>query len=234
MSKSLPFLSILALVVTLAPLAPAAAEDARAAYDAAQALKRSNHFSEAREAFKRVAESSGPGASNWAALAADELRYGLPLHESNHLFAQLAGKMDFPTRHQMLQRLDALYRALLDNNVDNLERVSEIERRRDQLAQLQQTVKVVEQSNTEIHLQQLRMRVEMYRDQTGQWPDRRRLEQELAQTARDAGLAANHFYIVNYYPSSTLFFATIRDTQGGAETILKGDKNGVKLERAGR
>jgi len=234
MSKILSFLIIIVVLLTIAPVTYSDTDDARVAYNDAQALKRNNQFNAAREAFQRVSEFSGPGASNWAVLAADELRFGLPLHEANHLLAQLAGNPNFPARQRTLQQLDALYQTLFDNNLGNLERLTAIEQRRDQLAQLRQTVKSVEQTNTEISLQQLRRRIERYRDHSGHWPDRRRLEQELTQTAREAGLAANWFYIVNFYPSSTSFFATIGDTQGGAEIKLKGDENGVKLERTGQ
>lgn len=100
--------------------------------------------------------------------------------------------------------------------------VKNIERRRDQLAHVRQTVKAVQQSNTAVSLEPLRYRIEMYR------------RQDLAETAREAGLAAGHFDVVNYYPSSELLFATVRDTQNGSEITFKGDRNGVKLERSSR
>jgi hypothetical protein len=219
------------LAVTAPPSSGDTPEAARAAYDEAQALKRSNRFNESREAFQRAAEFSGPGASNWAALAADELRYGLPLHEAGTLSMQLTQMRDFPGRHQTLERIEAIYQTLLTDNSDKPERIAEIERRRDQLVLTRQAVGTVERLSTTTHLEQLRQRVEIHYAQQGRWPDRRLLEQELAQTLRDAGLAPDRMTIVNYYPSREMFYAVIRDKQGGPDIKLKGDHSGVRLER---
>lgn len=228
-------LSLLVIAMIIAVAAPTTHGDtpeaARAAYDEAQALKRSNRFNESREAFQRAAELSGPGTSNWAALAGDELRYGLPLHEAGYLSMQLTQIKDFPGRHQALARIEAIYQALLTDNSDKPERIAEIERRRDQLALTRQAVGTVEQLSTTTHLEQLRQRVEMHYAQQGRWPDRRLLEQELTQALRDAGQAPDRMYIVNYYPSREMFYAVIRDKQGGPDIKLKGDGNGVRLER---
>ena len=230
-------LSILFVTLLALPLWGSAAhgddqtsgEEARAAYETAQMHKRNNRFAEARQTFAQVSELAGPSALQWAQLAADELRYGLPLHEAGVLTAQLGQAADFPNRRRILERLDALYRDLLDNNADKPERIGEIERRRDQLALLHQAVRSGEQASTGRHLELLRQRIEDFRVQTGQWPDRRRFQQELSQALQDAGLAADRLDIVNFYPSSSLLHVTLRDSQTGADIKLNGDGRGVRL-----
>jgi tetratricopeptide (TPR) repeat protein len=226
-----------ALIVALAmpPVAfaddPDNAEAAKAAYDEAQTLKRSNRFEEARQAFQSASELGGPDPSGWAALAADELRYGLPLQEAGALTAQLTQLKDFPSRQQALARIDGLYRTMLTDNIAKPERIAEIERRRDQLALARQALKNSEETSTSLNLEQLRERVETYRANTGQWPDRRYLEQNLSQTLRQTGIAADRMVLIDYYPSRETLYVLIRDNTNGSDIKLKGDSRGVRLER---
>jgi hypothetical protein len=228
-------MAVAALGIAAYPPTPAAAtgsDAAQAAYHEAQALKRSNRFAEARGAFQEVADLAD--APQWSTLAADELRYGLPLHESNVLLAELTRATDHPTRSRLLARIDALYQTMLDGNVDNPERIGEIERRRDQLALLRQSARGHEHSSLSAGLDDLRHRIEHYHDQHGHWPDRRRLETEIANMLGDAGLASDRVYLFDFYPSSTSFFATLRDNQGGPDIKLKGDGGRVRVEGGGR
>jgi hypothetical protein len=185
-------------------------EAARAAYDEAQALKRSNRFNESRETFQRAAEFSGPGASNWAALAGDELRYGLPLHEAGYLSMQLTQIKDFPGSSAPTSRRSpgaVTTAATSQAHCQN-------QRRRDQLAA--PSGRHGQQPSTTTHLEQLRQRGNALRPWS-RWPDRRLLEQRLVQALLTG---ADRMYIVNYYPSRGMFtpsFATNRATRYQAQ-----------------
>jgi len=211
---------------------PARADDVQAAYSQAQALKRGNQFGEARQAFQELTTLSG-SASKWSSLAADELRYGLPLHESNVLLAQLARAKDHPTRSQLLTRIESLYDAMVNDNADNPERIADIERKRDQLALLRQMARGGENASLTESLGALRGRIEQYHQRHGRWPDRRQIEAEVASVLREAGIAPERLYLFDFYPTSTSFFATLRDNQGGPEIKLKGDGGGVRVEGGG-
>ncbi len=233
--RRLTFVLFLQLCLIL-PASPglAQADDAvaaRAYYDEAQSLKRANRLDAARASFQRAAESSGPEDGVWAGLAREELRFGLPLHEARQLTVQLATAGDFPGRHQMLNRIDAIHRQLLADNSDRPERIAEIERLRDELALARQSVGSAEQSSIEAMLNQLRLRLHRHYLNQRQWPDWPTLEKELAEALHRAGLKEDRMYILNYIPSQEQFFATLRDTQNGTDTMLKGDKRGVTLER---
>jgi hypothetical protein len=212
----------------------ARADDASAArvlYNDAQSLKRASRLDAARSSFQHAAESTGPEDAVWADLAREELRFGLPMHEARLLAAQLATAGDFPGRRQMLSRIDAIYRQLLADNSDRPERIAEIERLRDELALTRQSVGNAEQSSIDAMLNQLRQRVQRHYAVQRQWPDWPFLENELAEALRQAGLKDDRMYIVNFYPSREQFYATLRDTQSGRDTTIKGDNRGVTLVR---
>lgn len=212
---------------------PVLAEDLSAAqslYDQAQALKRDNRLDAARASFERVAEMSGDEDATWAGLAKDELRYGLPLHEARQLTLQLASSRDYSGSRQILSRIDAMHRQLLADNSDRPDRIAAIEQLRDQLALVRQSVGGAEQASASAVLNQLRNRVRMYQLNQGHWPDRRFLESELAGLLRQSGFSEGRIEILNFYPSSELFYATLRDTRNGTETKLKGDNHGIRLE----
>ena len=218
----------------LAIPAAARADDASAArtlYDEAQSLKRANRLDAAPASFQSAAELTGPEDAVWAGLAREELRFGLPLHEARQLAVQLATAGDFPGRRQLLSRIDAIHRQLLADNSDRPERIAEIERLRDELALTRQGVSSAEQSSIDAMLEQLRHRIHRHYLSQRQWPDWPFLEKELAGALRGAGLKEDRMYIVNFYPSREQFYATLRDTQNGTDTTIKGDSRGVKIER---
>jgi len=204
---------------------------ARTFYDEAQSLKRDNRLEAARTSFQRATEVARPEDATWADLAREELRYGLPLYEARQLTRQLAIAGDFPGRRQMLSRIDAIHRQLLADNSDRPERIAEIERMRDELALARQSVSSAEQSSIDGMLNQLRHRIHRYYLSQRQWPDWPFLEKELAEALRQAGLKEDRMYIVNFYPSREQFYATLRDTQNGTDTTIKGDNHGVTLVR---
>lgn len=204
---------------------------ARTLYDDAQSLKRAHRLDAARTSFQRVSELAGPEDAIWAGLAREELRFGLPLHEARLLAVQLATAGDFPGRRQLLSRIDAIHRQLLADNSDRPERIAEIERLRDELALIRQSVRSAEQSSLDAMLDQLRHRIHRHYMSQRQWPDWPTLEKELTEALLRAGLKEDRMHILNYIPSQEQFFATLRDTQNGTDTMLKGDKRGVTLER---
>ena len=225
-------LAVVTLIgIALVPAAFASDDAAQAAYGQGQTLKRSNQFSAARAAFEEAAALSD--ASKWSALAADEMRYGLPLHESNVLLVQLAGATDHPTRARLLARLDALYQSIIDANPGNVARIGEIENRRDQVALLGQSARSAESTSLKEGLDQLRYSIQRYHIRHGRWPSRRELEAEVTSMLQATGQAPGRLQLFDFYPASTSFFATLRDSRGGPDIKLKGDGGQVRIEGAG-
>jgi len=228
---------LILILMTGAVLSPmAGAEDsgtemARAGYDHAQSLKRDGRFVEARAAFQELAGTSGD--SSWSTLAADELRYGLPLHESNVLMAQLAHAGDHPSRTRLLKRIDSLYQAMLNDNMDRPERVSEIERKRDQLSLVRQMAGTAEQDSMTTGLRQLRHQIQNHHSMTGHWPDRRQIAAVVSAMLNNAGLPADRLTLFDFYPTSSSFYATLRDSRGGPDIKIKGDDGNVRIEGGG-
>lgn len=221
---------LLALVAVI--VCPASSGDeTKSAYEQAQALKRSGRFDEARTAFQELAAASG--GSTWSTLAADELRYGLPLHESNLLIAKMARTTDHASRAHLLKRIDSLYQAMLSDNMDRPERIGEIERKRDQLSLARQMAGKAEQDGFTAGLRQLRYRIEHFHNMTGRWPDRRQIETEVSGMLSNAGLAPDRLTLFDFYPTSSSFYATLRDSRGGPDIKIKADGGSVRIEGGG-
>jgi len=219
-------------VLAMAWVVPVSADEARAAFDQAQILKRNGRFDEARAAFQELASSSSD--ATWSSLASDELRFGLPLHESNVLLSQLARAADHPARTRLLKRVESIYQTLLNDNADRPERIAEIERKRDQLSLLGQAASNDESDGLAAGLGLLRSRIENHHRRTGRWPDRRQIESDISSSLRSVGLAPERLTLYDFYPSSTSFYATLHDSSGGAEIKIKGDGHRVTVEGGGR
>ena len=225
-------LAVVTLVgFALTPAAYASDDSAQAAYSEGQSLKRSNKFVEARAVFTEVAAMSD--SPKWSVLAEDELRYGLPLHQSNVLLAQAASAGDHPTRAQLLVRIDALYQSIIDANPGDVARIGEIEHKRDQLALLGQAARGAEHASLKEGLEQLRRDIQQHHYRHGRWPNRRELESEVASMLQANGQAPERLQLLDFYPTSSSFYATLRDSQGGPDIKVTGDGGSVNVEGAG-
>ena len=96
-----------------------AGKQARDAYQKAQALKLENRFNEAREQFTYTAALKEPGTGQWADLAADELDYGLLLHEANYWVLKLGRQQEGAFDDRLLQ-CGIVVRKRQNGNVDGL------------------------------------------------------------------------------------------------------------------
>jgi len=222
----------LTIMLALPPLA-ADGDDtsARSAYEQAQTMKRANQFVQARTAFQGLAAL--PGSEPWSTLAADELRYGLPLHESRVLMARLSTASDSRSRNSLVQQIESLYRSMISDNADKPDRVAEIERSRDQLALLRQASSRNEAGQLKSGLIELREQLENDRQKNGRWPDRRGLEAAVVRMLGNAGISPDRLSLFDYYPTSNSFYASFRDPRGELEIKIKGNGTSVRIEGGG-
>ena len=89
-------LFVLGLVLAPVKFALADAEEAADMYRQAQELKRDHQFEDARIMFDTVANMDDTGV--WGDLAADELRYGLPMFEADYWMVKFGRASQDPSK----------------------------------------------------------------------------------------------------------------------------------------
>lgn len=103
-------------------------------YNEAQQRKQKLEFAAAREKFEQVAAMSSPGAHKWALLAADELRYSLPIFEAKQWLIKMGSEPG--NRVDLLPYMnnaERLLQQVIADNTDKPERVIEAQRLMDDL-----------------------------------------------------------------------------------------------------
>lgn len=118
--------------------APVASDpERRARFDAAQAAKHAGRYAEARREFEAVAASGDAPADSLAAMAEDELRYGLPFYAAQQSLNEMA-RLGMPgqqaERDAALARAENLFRQIQAENPDRIERVTQAQRALDQIS----------------------------------------------------------------------------------------------------
>jgi len=211
-------------------MAREAANEARAAYEKAQALKREHRFAEAQQEFEYVADLNEPGTHKWASLAADELDYGLLLYEAKYWTLKMgSGVNDGRTMQTYLRNAEKAYRQILELNSDNVERTREIQGKLDDLLISTQALRNAARAQSYASLERLRIIMDTYYMENGDWPDQRTLAKALKETLKLNRQKESRYLIKNYWKSKNGYYAVLMDTEGGANIKLKGDINGSRL-----
>lgn len=99
----------------------------RAIFEKATALKRDAQFAEARDLFLTVAQQDGAqSAGHWPELAADEIRYGLPMFHAKYLLTG-GGQFSVDPDHALsnLTEAENLLRQIYAENAGSVARVQE-------------------------------------------------------------------------------------------------------------
>ena len=135
-------------------------------YGKADDLKRAKRFDEAKEIFKVVAQRKDRGSQQWKRLADDELDFGLPMFEANQ---ELIAAAEY-RRQVDLDKIEKLYRRVLDKNKANEARVAEAQRGLDTVQQLRSAMGIVDPSEIKSHVRALQVAMVSQFMEVGQAP----------------------------------------------------------------
>ena len=109
----------------------------RARFDRAQEAKRAERYAESHAAFEGVVDSGPKGGDTLAEMAADELRYGLPVYEARqalNALGQVGGRGGRAGETAArLERAEHLYRQIRAENADDATRLTEADRAIDEI-----------------------------------------------------------------------------------------------------
>ncbi len=149
----------------------------KAEYERAQRLKHEQRFEEAKVAFERVAAASGPGTKKWVTLARDELRYGLPLFEAKQWLIKMGSPGNDPATLRRTQRkAENLFRQILAENTDSLQRTQEAQRYLDELAVTRAAIDNALRASSLSRATHLRIYLLQYYAEYGECPGRQAME----------------------------------------------------------
>jgi len=150
----------------------------RRTYDAAQAAKRIGRYSEARIKFEAVVASGEGPHDTLGQLAADELRYGLPVFEAQQALNTL-GSLSLPgrqsKREDALSRAENLYRQIQAENPSNVQRVTEAQRALDSLIVARGALANAMRASMMSRVNSLRFAMMEFSMSEGDCPDKKRM-----------------------------------------------------------
>jgi hypothetical protein len=213
---------------------PAFADDIQIAadmYKEAETMKRDHQFDNARQLFESVRDMDEISSGTWGELAADELRYGLPLFEADHWMVKYARSSDKPERQdEYRQNAQNLYQLIIDQNGDKPERIVAIQQKLDQVAISSAYLNTARsyslRSSLEPMRQELRQRFSMF----GKWPDETWMRDALVNALTRTRLPKDKLVIDEYWVDKTRFRLYLMDHQTKSGFVMVGDENGITID----
>lgn len=149
----------------------------KALYDEAQKLKRKYQYNKSRILFEQVANADDEASERLAALAQDELKYGLTVFEAKQSVVSM-GVMNGKNARvvsKKIQNAENLYRQILAENSDNLMRVQEAQSALDNLSVTRSALKNVSRAQTMMAAHGVKMVLEQAFMMEGECPDKKKL-----------------------------------------------------------
>lgn len=126
---------------------------ARAIYQTGQTLKEEGCYFDAKVAFELVGNDSREANASWRSLAAEELRFGLPIYEARQLSLDISRllrdeRSDAARLTAHLNRIEQLYRQVLVENETSVSQVLEVQRELDNFHHTRRAIGEVLKANT--------------------------------------------------------------------------------------
>lgn len=198
--KQLSLVFLLSLGLAFMPGRMAVADEQEAAdfYKEAQKLKRDHEFDEARSLFETVVdmEDSGP----WGDLAAEELRYGLPMFEADYWMVKFGRAYQDPEQQDTYrENAKSNYEEIISQNTDKPERIELVQHKLDQLATTSAYLKSSRDFRLRSSLSPLRIALLQYFNTYGKWPDEDWVRKELGRALKRARFAEDKLIIDDYW-----------------------------------
>jgi len=191
-------------------------------FNQAQELKRQELFHEARVLFEKVVEESSDAEHRWSQMAADELRYGLPIFEADSLL--LNNSLQAPSiLMQKMEKVEHLYRQILADNTDKPQRVVEINGRLDNASISRKALANALKASALSGAVSLRVMLQEHYMTRGEWPDQAAIKQQILSYEPN-------FSLVSYRSNNEAMKLVVKDKKYGAEIQLTGSGQRVTMQ----
>jgi len=191
-------------------------------FNQAQQLKREGNSHEARVLFEKVIEVSVEADREWSEMATDELRYGLPIFEADNLM--LDNKMgDILLVRKKMETVALLYRQILADNTDQPLRVVEMNKRLDGVSITRKALVNALRASTLSRAASLRIMLEAYYMDEGEWPDQATMTQQIHNWMPD-------FDVVSYQSDKDEMELVVRDIKYGANIQFFDGMQGITMK----
>ncbi len=192
---------------------------AKTLYDQAQQLKKETHFEAAAIRFATI-ERLHPDAGKWLELARDEIRYGLPLFEAKYRITEMgrfsANPIDI---FKPVERANQLFRQILAENTDKIERIQEAQRYLDELGFTQRALQNSIEAQTLSHAHEIKFFLMTHYSSQGTWPDAQEIQSMLKTLALD-------FDILDYFQEEIGLEITLEHRTYKTPISLTGNNRG--------
>lgn len=189
-------------------------------FSQAQEYKRQGQFNEARALYELLVESALEGEQQWASMANDELRYGLPMFEAQMLSLSAGIELHMIVENQ--QRVTHLYRQTLADNQSNPQRMMIINARLDDLAVSRVALARVVKHQSLANVSLLKMMLMERYSMQGEWPSRSSVEGVLE---RDL----SNITISDYQLASGTLRIVLEDNRYSNQIIVTGDNGQIMI-----
>ena len=222
-------LFVLGLVLAPVKFALADAEEAADMYRQAQELKRDHQFEDARIMFDTVANMDDTGV--WGDLAADELRYGLPMFEADYWMVKFGRASQDPSKQDTYRgNAKSLYEEIISQNTDKPERIELVQHKLDQLATSSAYLKTSREFRLRNSLAPFRMALLQHFNEYGKWPDEDWIRKELGRALKMGRFAEDKLVIDDYWSSDADFRLHLMDHENDTLIKLIGTNNGRDIQ----
>jgi len=213
-------------------LADSAAIEAKDKYNEGINAKLANKFGDARIIFSNLADFPQPGTDQWSRLAADELRYGLPMHEAKYWLLKMGTVNAAQAPVDMyLGNAEKKLRQVIELNIDNPERIMKAQELLSQSAISRQAFNNVNKLDNRNKLTKLKISLALFFQDSGKWPDNRWLAQELETVLTDQGAPRKLWKIHKYWNSDAGFYLILKNSDDGSMLTMKAnDKGTITME----
>jgi hypothetical protein len=228
--KQLAVILLLTLALVFMPGQMTLADEQEAAdlYKEAQQLKRDHEFEEARVMFETVADMEDSGT--WGDLAADELRYGLPMFEADYWMVMFGRAYQNPEQQDTYrENAKSNYEEVISQNTDKPERIELVQHKLDQLATTSAYLETSRDFRLRSSLAPFRIALLQRFNTYGKWPDEDWVRKELGRALKRARFPEDKLVIDDYWTNDADFRLHLRNMDNDTLIKLIGVNNGSDI-----
>ncbi len=204
----------------------------RARFDAAHDAKRAERYAEARAAFEGVVDSGPKSGDTLAEMAADELRYGLPLYEARqalNTLGRIGGRSGAraDATAVRLERAEHLYRQIRAENAGNSARIIEADRAIDEIQIARKALANALRAQGMSRVATVRMMLTQHVMMEGACPDLETIRALLPNDEGIARISLREDGVSSGRPGARAYQLDL--AAGGEPVVLDCDRDGVRF-----
>lgn len=196
-------------------------------FNRAQELKRQMKILQARALFEKVSDSNQTVNRELSAMAADELKYSLPMFEAQNLLLQQSMQPPDVIKQNM-ERVGYIYRQVLADNMDDPQRIIEVQRLLDQLQISNNALARMVQAAVMNLAAPIKIALMEYYAMEGRWPDKDAFEELLSSMLWGA---RGQYDLVNHELDGKLLRVVVKVKKYNTDVAIRTDEfGGIQIE----